>query len=193
MAKHINSPGRPSVRRRLVLKDLHENRTQTLLNTLSIALTVAITVTLLEVTLMPPPHHMFIIRVLRGTIGAMVWFALCVSIVVMAINRVLQVRERTRQFAIVRMLGASFPFIAVLLAEETIFVALPGTVIGVALASLVGWLSAWGKPELFGYQTDFRAWLCAGAIAAIWFFYVGAATAWVTTSQQDVLSALSSK
>jgi ABC-type antimicrobial peptide transport system permease subunit len=193
MARHINSFRRLSARHQLVLEDLLENQPQTWLNALSIAFTVAIKLTLSEVSLPPDPHHLWVISVLRWLIGAIVWFALLVSIVVMAINRVSQVRERTRQFAIVRMLGASFSFIAVFLAEETIFVALPGAVIGIALARLVGWLSVSGMPDTFGYETDFWAWLWAPCIAAICFFFVSALTAWVITSQQDVLSALSSK
>jgi len=193
MAGRSSSLRGTSASRRLVLECLRENPPQTLLNALSIAFAVAIMLTLSEVTLMPPPHHMLVITILRWTIAAMVWFALSVAMIVMAINRMPQVRERAREFAIVRMLGASFSFIAVLLVEETIFIALPGTMIGIVIATLVGWLSASGMPELFGYETRVAAWLWAGFIAATWFFCVGAVTAWVTTKQEDVLSALAYK
>lgn len=163
------------------------------LNAFSLALIVAIKLALSEVALVPPRHDLFVVRVLRWLIGAMVWFALGVGIIVTSINRVMQVRERTREFAIIRMLGGSFSFIAILLAEETILIALLGEAIGIAVAALVGSLMSSWMPELFRYETRVDAWLGAGCLAAVGFFCLSAVTAWVTTKQHDVLAALSYK
>jgi hypothetical protein len=191
MASQTNSPRRLSVRHRLIVADLRENLTLPLLNALGLAFAVAIMLTLSEVTLMPPRHRMPIILLLRWTIAAMVWFALLVAFIVMAINRVSQVRDRTREFAIVRMLGASFSFIAMLLAEETLLIALPSIIIGIALASLVGWSTATAMPDLFTYETNVAAWIWSGFLVVACFYCVGILTAWVTTRQQDVMTALS--
>ncbi|WP_263377456.1 FtsX-like permease family protein [Granulicella paludicola] len=182
-----------SARRLLILESLRENPPQTLLNALSFGCTVAIMLALFEVSLPLPHRHMWVISFLRWLIEAIAWFALLVSLAVMSINRVSQVRERTRQFAILRMLGSSFTFIGELLMEETFFVAIPGTLIGVALGSLLGYFSASGVPDTFAYQVDYGTWYLAGCFTAMGYFGVGVATAWVITRQQDVLSALSSK
>jgi ABC-type antimicrobial peptide transport system permease subunit len=182
----------PEMMHPLVEQQLRQNVQQTVLNALGIALSVIIMLTLAGTTFVPVRSPITTMIVLRVTIAAMIWLALAVAVLFVAINRFSQVRERTRQFAILKVLGASFSFIAFLLFQETVIVTLSGLLIGILLAEVGSWLIAYTLPHLFASYIPYESWLLAGIVSAAVFFFAGILSAWIVTSR-DLLEALSDK
>ena len=120
----------------------------------------------------------------------MAWLGIAAAVLLMAINRFSQVRERTRHFGILRVLGSSFSFVVTLLLQETVLVAIPATIVGIALASVHEWFIAAVLSHLFVLRTSYASWLPAGVIAASIFFLVSVYSAWMAF-KLDVLEALS--
>lgn len=145
--------------------------------------------TIAGASLDPASHPNKLIVAVRFTVVSVAWVATGATFLFLAINRFSQVRERTRHFAIYRVLGASFHFILALLLQETLVVALPGTIVGIVLAYMHAWLISTVLGDLFVLRTPYSAWLPAGMIAATVFFVAGACAAWQTT-RLEVLDAL---
>jgi ABC-type antimicrobial peptide transport system permease subunit len=119
----------------------------------------------------------------------MVWMVLGVAFLFVVINRY-SVRERTQQFAILKVLGASSTFIFELLFHETMIIAVAGTIAGIVVAYGGTWLIAFALPDLFVMQVAYEWRLLAGMISAAGFLFVGSLAAWMAT-RQDLIQALS--
>ena len=130
-----------------------------------------------------------LIIVVRLTVVAMAWLTTGSAAVYLMVNRFSQVRERTRQFGILRVLGGSLSFILTLLLQETMLIALPGAIVGILLAYLHGLLVSAMLGGLFVLRIPYSFWLPAGIIAAIGFFVPSLRAAWLST-RLDVLDAL---
>jgi ABC-type antimicrobial peptide transport system permease subunit len=176
----------------LVEEQLRQHAQQTALNSLGIALTVLIILTLAGTTFVPVARPIPTMIVLRVIIWAMIWLALGVALFFVAVNRFSQVLERTRQFAILKILGASFSLIVSLLLQETLIIVLPGLLAGILLAEATSRLMAFAFPSLFASNIPYESWLVAGLISAAVFFFSGILSAWIATSR-DLLEALSDK
>jgi ABC-type antimicrobial peptide transport system permease subunit len=174
---------------RLATEQLRDNAPQTVLNAGGIAFAVMLMLTLVGTTFKPQQHSDRGTAILEVSIALMMGFALVTAILFIVINRVSQVRTRTSQFAIFRMLGASFSFITRLLLQETILVGVPGILAGIVLACLGEWLIAVALPDLFVTRTTYRFWFFAGAIPVLGFFVAGVFAAWIVT-RRDVLDGL---
>lgn len=173
----------------LVTGHLRYNAQQAYLNVLAIGLAVMMVLTIAGASLDPASHPNRFIIAVRAMVVGVVWVATGATFLFLAINRFSQVRERTRQFAIYRVLGGAFTFILVLLIQETILIALPGTIVGIILAYLHEWLISTVLGGLFVLRTPYSFWLPAGIIAAAVFFLAGAYSAWHAT-RLEVLDAL---
>lgn len=173
----------------LVREHLRHNAQQAALNSLGIALAVMMMLTLAGASLDPASHPNRFIVAVRFMVVAVAWVATGATFLFMAINRFSQVRERTRQFAILRVLGGSLFFILTLLFQEALLVALPGTIVGMLLAYLHEWLISTLLGGLFVLRTPYSFWLPAGIIAASVFFAASACSAWMSM-RLEVLDAL---
>lgn len=173
----------------LVMGHLRHNTQQVALNSLGIALSVMMMLTLAGASIDPASHpNRFIVAVGAMVVGV-AWVATAATFLFMAINRFSQVRERTRHFAILRVLGGSFFFILSLLLQETLLIALPGTIVGILLGYLHGWVISTVLGGLFVLRTPYNFWLPAGIIAASVFFVASAHSAWLAT-RIEVLNGL---
>jgi ABC-type antimicrobial peptide transport system permease subunit len=149
------------------------------------------TMLVLAGTTYKPVSHLYpAMIVLRVTVAIMVWIVLGVAFLFVVIKRYSLVRGRTRQFAILKVLGASSTFILDLLFHETMIIAVPGTIAGIVLAYGGTWLIAFALPDLFVMQAAFEWWLLAGMISAAGFLFSGSLAAWMAT-RQDLIQALS--
>jgi len=173
----------------VVTEHLRHNVQQAALNSLGIALAVMMMLTLAGASLDPASHPNKLIVAVRLMVVAVAWVAAGSTFLFMAINRFSQVRERTRQFAILRVLGGSLFFILTLLLQETLLVALPGTIVGIVLAYFHEWLISTVLGGLFVLRTPYSFWLPAGMIAASVFFLASSCSAWRAT-KLEVLDAL---
>jgi len=113
---------------RLVWEHLRENTPQAFLNALGISFEVMTMLVLAETRYKPVSHLIPTMIVLRITAALIVWMASSAAFLFVVINRFSQVRERTRQFATLKMLGASSTVILELLFHETMLIAVPGTI-----------------------------------------------------------------
>jgi ABC-type antimicrobial peptide transport system permease subunit len=177
---------------RLVVEHLRENSPQAFLNALGISFEVMTMLVLAETKYIPGSHPIPAMIVLRITAALIVWVASSVAFLFVVINRYSQVRERTRQFAILKMFGASSTVIFELLFHETMLIAVPGTVAGIVLAYGAMGLFSFAFPDLFVLQTAYEWWLLAGIISAAGFLFAGSLAAWIA-SKQDLIQALSSE
>lgn len=173
----------------LVTGHLRQHTQQAYLDALTIALAVMMMLTLAGASIDPTSHPNKLIVAVRFTVVSVAWVATGATFLFLAINRVSQVQERTRHFAIYRVLGGEFTFILTLLFQETLLVALPGTIAGIVLAYLHEWLLSVALGDLFVLHTPYGFWLPAGMIAATVFFVAGACSAWQAT-RLEVIDAL---
>ena len=172
----------------LVRGYLRYNSPQASLSALGMALPVMMILTLAGTTFDPASQPNKVIIVIRFTVVAMAWLTTAAAVLFMMFNRFSEVRERTRQFGILRMLGGSFSLILILLLQETLLVAVPGTIAGIVLAYLNGMLMSAALGGLF-VHTPANFWLPAGMIAAGIFFVAGYFAAWMAI-RLDVVDAL---
>jgi len=165
---------------------------QALLNALGIALVVMIMLTLAGATFRETHQAgmLLIHKILKVTFASMLWLGLMVGMILMAINRYSQVRDRTQQFAILKTLGASWTFIYSLLLEEMILVTVAGTIGGIALVYAVRLLLAALVPDLLFIQTRYELWPFAGITAAASFLVADLCGLW-SASAVDLIDALS--
>ena len=175
---------------RLVVEHLRENAHQSLLNTLSISFAVMTMLMMVGTTYKPQSHPVSTMGTLRVTLAAMTWVLLGVAVFFVIINRYSQVRKRTRQFAILKVLGANFIFILSLLLHETMVLVLPGTVAGIILASAATWLITSAYPDLFVLQSTYQWWPVILIIVAVGFLSAGV-LGYLTVPGQDLLQELS--
>jgi putative ABC transport system permease protein len=174
----------------LVWEHLRENSPQAFLNALGISFEVMTMLVLAETRYQPVSHLTPGMIVLRIIPALMMWIASSVAFLFVVINRYSQVRERTRQFAILKMLGASSTVILELLFHETMLIAVPGTIAGIVLAYGGMGLFSLAFPDLLEVQTTYEWWLLAGMISAAGSMLAGSLAAWVAT-RQDLIQALS--
>ena len=173
----------------LVREQIRQNSQQAFLNVVSLSLAVMMMLTIAEATadaISDPNRFTDAVRIM---ITGMAWLGTGAAVVFMAINRHSQVRERTRQFAILRVLGGSLSFIARLLWQETMLIAVPGTMAGIVLAYVHKLLIGAALRGLFVLHNPYSFWLPAGAIATSCFFSAGLFAAWMAT-RLDVIDAL---
>ncbi|MEK6398079.1 MAG: hypothetical protein V4734_08335, partial [Terriglobus sp.] len=106
----------------LVSGHLRDHAQQASLNALTVALAVMIMLTIAGASFDPTSHPNKLIVAVRFMVVSVAWVATGATFLFLVINRISQVRERTRQFGIYRVLGGSFIFILVLLLQETLIV-----------------------------------------------------------------------
>ena len=173
----------------LVREHLRHNAQQAYMNVFGMALVVMLILTLVEVTV-PADHPNRLVAAIRNMLEGMAWLGIAAAVLLMAINRFSQVRERTRHLGILRVLGSSFSFVATLLLQETVLVAIPATVVGIVLASVHEWFVAAVLSGFFVLRTSYAFWLPAGVVVALIFFLVSVYSARMAF-KLDVLEALS--
>lgn len=134
---------------------------------------------LFETKYRPVSHLITTMIVLRIVAALIVWIASSVAFLFVVIDRYSQVRERTRQFAISKMPGASSTVIFAFLFHEAMLISVPGTIIGIVLAYGGMGLFSSVLPDLFVMQVTDEWWLLAGMISAAGFLSARSFAAWI--------------
>lgn len=107
------------------------------------------------------------------TVYVILWFVLAVTSVFVVISRYSQIKERTQEFAILTMLGASTGYICEMLCEETAIVVIPGTILGI-LWSYVGRLVIGvALPHTFLLRVAYEWWSMACLLSGVGFLSIG--------------------
>lgn len=174
--------------RPLVREHLRHHAQQSVLNAIVITLVVTMLLTIVATSSTGNEHSRFEVAA-KGMLHAMAWTGAAAAMLVLFVNRISQVKDRTREFAILRVLGGSFSYMAVLLLQETLCLALPGAVAGLVLAQLNDSLIALLLRGLVSVNDPYLFWLPSGLVAATCFFtasLVGARSG----MRLDVLEAL---
>jgi len=123
------------------------------------------------------------------TVLVILWLVLVVSALFVVISRYSQIRERTREFAILKTLGASAGYICDLLCQETVLVVAPGTVLGILLSYGGRYLIKTSFPDLFFLRAAYEWWPLACLISAVGFLFAGLLAVWVALGN-DLVEAL---
>jgi ABC-type antimicrobial peptide transport system permease subunit len=119
----------------------------------------------------------------------MLWLVLIVSTLFVLLSRYSQIRERTQEFAILKMLGASTGYICDLLCEETVLVVIAGTVLGILLSYGERFLIEASFRGSFPMRAAYEWWPLACLIAAAGFLSAGMLAVWVALGN-DLAEAL---
>lgn len=172
---------------RLTLEQFRENRSEALLNALGIGLQTTILLLIAGATPATFAHPSSVLSVARLTLTIVARITLGVSYLVVIVNRFSQVRERTQQFTILKILGASPAFFFDLLLHETMLVTLPGTVAGILLAFAMRGLIAWAFPGMFLLRPAYDWWPLSAVISTILFMLASVASAW-NSGKQDLIA-----
>lgn len=93
-------------------------------------------------------------------------FVLIIGFGLLALQRYLEILERTRDWGILRVLGASNLFFCRLLLCETAVIAIPGTLVGIALTYVARIVIALGFPDFLRLEIAYIWWGIACGIAA---------------------------
>jgi ABC-type antimicrobial peptide transport system permease subunit len=122
------------------------------------------------------------------TVYVILWFVLAVSGCFVVVSRYSQIRERTQELAILKMLGASTGYICDMLCEETAWVVVPGTVLGILWAYAGRSFIGVALPHSFLLRAAYEWWPLACRLSALGCLLAGLAV-WGTVGK-DVVQAL---
>jgi ABC-type antimicrobial peptide transport system permease subunit len=100
--------------------------------------------------------------------------------------------ERAHDIGILKAFGASSTQIMNLLAQEGLMIAVPGTLLGIAMTYFVRWLIALILPAYLGVEVVYAWWPLAAIIAAFW-AVLGAILAFRKIHTEDIVHLLSEK
>ncbi len=99
-------------------------------------------------------------------VSILLLFVFAVSFLFITIGRYSEVQEMTHEIGILRVLGASKGYILGLLYQETLLIALLGTIAGIIMTFGAKWLVAIAFPKYLTLDTVYKWWPIAGAISA---------------------------
>ena len=174
---------------RLVQENLRHNRPQVVSNAAGISFFVMALLMLAGTKHIPAPHPLPVQTVGWITVAAILWIVLIVTALFVLISRYAQTRERAREFAILKMLGASSGFIFDLLCQESLVVVTLGTIGGIALSFAGQHLIATVLPNIFFLRTAFEWWPLAALFSALGFQLSGF-LAYVSVTEGDQIQLL---
>ena len=89
-----------------------------------------------------------------------------VGFIFLSIERYFCVIEKTQEFGVLKVLGASMRFFLILLLIETCVICIPGTVGGIGLTFLMGWGVASAFPKFLQLDMVYPSWPIAFGISA---------------------------
>lgn len=166
---------------------LRQSPRRTFLNALAIGIEVTVILTLVGIRYREGPQLF-----LGVTMSLSLWVVLAVSIIFVVIARYAATLERTRDIAILRLLGAPSTFVFNLLFQETFLVAIPGTAIGIAMTYGTKWLMMHVASDFAIQETVYEWWPIAGAISVAGALLGSFIPAWKAMTR-DVIQMLSNE
>lgn len=172
-----------------VLSHLRYNRAQALVNAVCLSFEVMSVLMLAKVSRNLDAEFYALKMVGWITVYAILWIVLLISSLFVMVSRFTQIRERTQEFAILKMLGASTGYIFDLLCQETALVLIPGTVLGILMASGGRSLIEMAMPDAFFLRRAFEWWPLSCLIAALSFLLPAMLAVWVAT-RGDLMAGL---
>lgn len=125
---------------------LRHSRLQTFLRVLAIAFEVTLILALVSIGYGMASHPDLVRSPVGGLVVKVLWSVFGVSFLCVTKSRYAAVSERAREIGILKMLGASPSHIVNLLFQETLLIAVSGTVLGIAMACGTKWLIAYAVP-----------------------------------------------
>jgi ABC-type antimicrobial peptide transport system permease subunit len=173
----------------LVVSQFRFNRLQMVANSVGVSFEVMAVSTLAGISPNRDAHPYVILMIGYVTVWAMLLLVLVVSTIFVVISRYSQIRERTQEFAILKMLGASTGYIFDLLSQETVLVVVPGTVLGILLSYGSRYLVEIFFHDLLILRAAYEWWPLAFLISAAEYLLVGMLAVW-TVLENDLIEAL---
>src|SRR5262249_46370476 len=125
---------------------------------------------------------------LSSFIQAVVLVAVCIGVLVIFLSMYTTITERTREIGILRSLGASKPFIVVLIFQETAALCVLGVVVGITLSFAVRALLDATYPTLPIYIT--LEWTCKASLFAVLSGIIGSLYPSLKAANHDPIDAL---
>jgi ABC-type antimicrobial peptide transport system permease subunit len=132
------------------------------------------------------------LRFLGVIMSLSLWVVLAVSFTFVVMARYAATLERTRDMAILRVLGAPSTFVFNILFQETLLLAISGTAIGIAATYGTGWLMMNFASDVAIQETVYGWWPIAGAISVVGALLGSLIPAWKAL-RHDVIQTLSNE
>jgi putative ABC transport system permease protein len=156
---------------------------------LAIGVEVMLILTLVGIRYKELPSQLKFIEVV---ISLLLLVVLTASFVYVIMARYAVVLERTQEIGIFRFLGASSAYIFNLLFQESLLIAISGTIVGIAMTYGTKWFMNNVLPGILTQDTVFEWWPIAGVIALIGDLLGAIVPSWKAVNQ-DVVQALAHK
>src|SRR6266478_4909554 len=176
---------------KLVLGHLRRSFLRTFLSVLNLGVEVMMILTLIGINYGTTSRPLeWPTNAVGVMIVVLLWFVLGVSFVFVVIGWYTTVSERTQEIGILKVLGASSAYILNWLFQEALIIAIPGTMVGIAMTYGTKWLVMYVLSDFLMQETVYKWWPIAGAISAVGALlgaYLGARK----SLRQDVIQALS--
>jgi putative ABC transport system permease protein len=154
---------------------------------LAIGIEVTVILTLVGIRYREGP-----LRFLGVIMSLSLWVVLAVSCIFVLIARYATTSERTRDIAILRLLGAPSTFVFNLLFQETLLLTIPGTVLGITMTYGTKWLMMHLASDFAIQETVYEWWPIAGAISVAGALLGSFIPAW-KAMRHDVIQTLSNE
>jgi ABC-type antimicrobial peptide transport system permease subunit len=151
----------------LVTQQLLQNPFAAVTGALALGFDVALLLTLVGVRLAPTEHPNVGRSVGFGVVLALLAFAFVASLVFRIVSRYAAVSERIQEIAILRVLGASLPWLMNLLAQETLVLAVGGFFFGIMMMFAADLAITYSVPHLLVFRVMYEWWPVAVVIAGL--------------------------
>jgi putative ABC transport system permease protein len=156
---------------------------------LAIGVEVMLILTFVEIRYKELPPQLKVVDVV---ISLLLLVALTVSFIYVIMARYAAVLERTQEIGIFRFLGASSAYIFNLLFQESLLIAISGTIVGIAMTYGTKWFMNHVLPGILTQDTVYEWWPIAGVISVASHLLGAIVPSWKAVDQ-DVIQALSQK
>lgn len=132
------------------------------------------------------------LRFIEVVISLLLSVAITASFIYVIMARYAAALERMQEIGIFRFLGASSAYIFKLLFQESLLVAISGTMVGIAMTYGTKWVMNHAFPGILTQSTVYEWWPIAGVISVVSHLLGALGPSWKAINQ-DVIQALSHK
>ena len=144
---------------KLVLGHLRRSFLRTFLSVLNLGVEVMMILTLIGINYGTTSRPLeWPTNAVGVMIVVLLWFVLGVSFVFVVIGWYTTVSERTQEIGILKVLGASSAYILNWLFQEALIIAIPGTMVGIAMTYGTKWLVMYVLSDFLMQETVYKWW-----------------------------------
>lgn len=177
---------------RLALDTLRHDRTRSLLSILAIAIEVTMILSVVGIKYGIASHRGLVQTQIAVLVLGSFLLITGVSFLFGIFDAYTATLEHAHDIGILRAFGASSSQIMNLLTQEGLLIAVPGTLLGIAMTYFVKWIIGLLLPAYLSVEVVYAWWPVAGTIVAFW-AVLGALLAFRKIHSEEIVHLLSEK